>query len=65
MNLGGRRICVNEVLYLKEFSIDNDFNINIVLTNYEKQGEQYPVENIEKILQILVILGFKNPVATL
>ena len=59
-----RKIRVNDVLYLKEFTIgDNDFDVNIILTNKENQAERYNVDNIPAMLQILEILGFKNPIA--
>ena len=59
-----RKIRVTDVLYLKEFTIgDNDFDVNIILTNKENQAERYNVDNIPAMLQILEILGFKNPIA--
>ena len=64
MNDKSRKIRVNDVLYLKEFTIgDNDFNVNIILTHKENQAERYNVDNIPVMLQILEILGFKNPIA--
>ena len=59
-----RIIRVNDILYLKEFTIGyKDFDVNIILTNKESQAERYNVDNISAMLQILEILGFKNPIA--
>lgn len=64
MNDKRRKIRVNNVLYLKEFTIGyNDFDVNIILTNKENQAERYDVDNIPAMLQTLEILGFKNPIA--
>ena len=59
-----RIVRVNDILYLKEFAINNnDFDVNIILTNKESQAERYNVDSISEMLQILEILGFKNPIA--
>lgn len=59
-----RIVRVNDVLYLKEFTIGyKDFDVNIILTNKESQAERYNIDNIPAMLQILEILGLKNPIA--
>lgn len=59
-----RIICIdNKELYLKHFTIEYDFEVNIKITNNKEDAQQYLLEEIPKILQILEVLGFHNTFA--
>ena len=54
-------ICIdNKELYLEQFTIEYDFEVNIKITNNKKEAQKYILEEIPKILQILEVLGFHN-----
>lgn len=59
-----RIICIdNKELYLEQFTIEYDFEVNIKITNSKEDAQKYILEEVPKILQILEVLGFHNTFA--
>lgn len=59
-----RIICIdNKELYLEQFTIEYNFEVNIKITNNKEDAQKYILEEVPKILQILKVLGFHNTFA--
>lgn len=59
-----RIICIdNKGLYLEYFAIAYNFEVKIKITNKKEDAQEYILEEIPKILQILEALGFHKAFA--
>ena len=56
-----RIVCIdNKGLYLEQFTIEYNFEVKIKITNKKEDAQEYVLEEVPKILQILGVLGFSN-----
>ena len=59
-----RIICIDDKnLYLKDLTVEYDFEVSIKITNKKEEARLYILEEVPRILQILEVLGFHNTFA--